>query len=335
MKRSILAIFLVISLVMSLVVLGCAEPEEPKEYPWKSIDLILAYKPGGGADFVGHVMAGIAPDYFGQTWYVRSHAGGKGGVATKYILDQPADGYTLSYMGVSGNLWNTMEIPYTPADLRPIHTILYMCGAITVNADFPHLYPWENMVGYVLDNPGEVTLGMTSTLMSKWLEFERAAGIDGKVTLVPYETAPDVMTDLLGKHIHMGLTSAQAAASSAEAGKLVPIMVVSEEADIMKAYEGVAIPRDFGYDIIPEAVPLMVHADTPLEIIQKLSAILTEMFADESLRAACGRGGYFMANLDYIATEKWYWADAQALYEIFGHQYDRKFDPAWMERWER
>ncbi len=64
-------------------------------FPEKPITIIVYVKPGGGVDVDSRKLAAIGERITGAKFVVRNKTGAGGLVAMKYILEQPADGYTL------------------------------------------------------------------------------------------------------------------------------------------------------------------------------------------------------------------------------------------------
>ena len=64
-------------------------------FPEKPITIIVYVKPGGGVDVDSRKLAEIGERITGAKFVVKNKTGAGGIVAMKYILEQPADGYTL------------------------------------------------------------------------------------------------------------------------------------------------------------------------------------------------------------------------------------------------
>ena len=65
------------------------------DFPEKPITIIVYVKPGGGVDVDSRKLAAIGERITGAKFVVKNKTGAGGIVAMKYILEQPADGYTL------------------------------------------------------------------------------------------------------------------------------------------------------------------------------------------------------------------------------------------------
>jgi len=65
------------------------------QYPDRPITIINSNKPGGVIDVMSRKLAAIANKYEEVTIVVENVPGGSGAAAMNYVLNQPADGYTL------------------------------------------------------------------------------------------------------------------------------------------------------------------------------------------------------------------------------------------------
>jgi len=74
---------------------GLAQQRSAKDYPSKPIRLVLPYAPGGGIDFVGHVLGQKIALSIGQNMFVDNRGGASGTIGTDAVAKAPPDGYTI------------------------------------------------------------------------------------------------------------------------------------------------------------------------------------------------------------------------------------------------
>ena len=65
------------------------------KWPDKPVKIIIMYAPGGGTDVVMRLLAKEMAAAKGWDIEPLNKPGAVGGIATNYVLQQPADGYTL------------------------------------------------------------------------------------------------------------------------------------------------------------------------------------------------------------------------------------------------
>jgi len=66
-----------------------------QSYPDRPVHLLVAFPPGGGANFVARVLAQLLSDRLGQSVVVENRPGSNGNVAGELVARAAADGYTV------------------------------------------------------------------------------------------------------------------------------------------------------------------------------------------------------------------------------------------------
>ncbi|MBV8111220.1 MAG: hypothetical protein JO012_15795 [Hyphomicrobiales bacterium] len=80
-------------LLLALVVAGAARAEEP--YPTRPLRLVVGFGAGGPTDIPARVVADKLGEALGQRVIVENKPAAAGMIATRDVLSQPRDGYTL------------------------------------------------------------------------------------------------------------------------------------------------------------------------------------------------------------------------------------------------
>ena len=109
-----------------------------QSYPNKPLRMVIPFAAGGSPDIIGRMVAEELSTILGQSVVVENRAGAGGNIAVQYVIDQPADGYTL-LLGTSGNmasnkvLYRNLKFD-TEVDLIPISVAYTTCNALIVPA---------------------------------------------------------------------------------------------------------------------------------------------------------------------------------------------------------
>ena len=109
---------LLVGFAMLLAGIGGAWGDEA--YPNRPIEWVVPFGAGGGSDRWARIMSSAAIDAFGQPWNVRNVGGDQGRKGWRYILEQPADGYTVlqGSMTPSISALRDRKSGFTPYDIR-------------------------------------------------------------------------------------------------------------------------------------------------------------------------------------------------------------------------
>jgi tripartite-type tricarboxylate transporter receptor subunit TctC len=240
------------------------------EYPQKQINLVVPYGPGSAIDLVARSLAIGAEKSLGQTIVVENKVGAGGAIGAQYVMNRPADGYTIGLVSVNPFVISTLtkSLPGNPqTDFSYIIRTTGYLMALAVRSDSP----WKNINDYVQfakANPGKLTYsssGLVSTGNLNMEEFASLAGI--KVTHIPMKSGSESNTALLGGHVD---SLADAAWAPFEKdGKFRPLMLFANERS--PKYPQVPVPRDVvSANVQPGYLLIVGPKDMPRPIVKRL-----------------------------------------------------------------
>jgi tripartite-type tricarboxylate transporter receptor subunit TctC len=170
-------------------------------WPDKPITLVIMYAAGGGTDIIMRLLGKEMAAAKGWTVESINKPGAVGGIATNYVLHQPADGYTLlgaanfnKFVRVMGHTtskqwedWTTMQAAAAPASW-------------SVRAE-SSLKSVDDVVKFAKANPGKLTIS-TSGTGGIWHEvaMQIADKLGIEVQFVPYKGGkPAALAGLQGE----------------------------------------------------------------------------------------------------------------------------------------
>ena len=240
------------------------------EYPQKQINLVVPYGPGSAIDLVARSLAIGAEKNLGQTIMVENKVGAGGAIGTQYVMNKPADGYTIELVSVNPFVISSLTKSLSGNPQTDFSYIIRTTGylmALAVRSDSP----WKNIndfVQYAKANPGKVTYsssGLVSTGNLNMEEFASLARI--KVTHIPMKSGSESNTALLGGHVD---SLADAAWAPFEKdGKFRALMLFANERS--PKYPQVPVPRDVvSANVQPGYLLIIGPKDMPKPIIKRL-----------------------------------------------------------------
>ena len=203
-----------------IVILGATLAQaQPTRYPSRTIEIVVAYGPGGSTDLVARALAQKFQERLGQSVVVLNKPGGSGTIGATIAARANPDGYTL-YEGYTSE---TVVVPhlsksakYSIDDFEPI-AVTGLVPLVLVVSKNVRANNLQELIAEIRAAPGKFTYGggiaSPPHIIGAW--FNRLNKLD--VTHVPYRGGGQGVADVVGAHIDMfygGLAAAKAAIDS-------------------------------------------------------------------------------------------------------------------------
>ncbi len=245
-------------------------------YPLKPVRIIVPLGAGGGTDIVARVIAEKLGMRLGQLVVVENRPGAEGVIGVDAAAKSAPDGYTL-LMGSSTtvaaivNLYK--KLPFDPVkDLVPVAKALgNSVNILLVNPAFP-VQDMKELIALAKSKPGQLNYGAGTSSAKICIEkLKTLAGIN--MTLVPYKSSGQALTDLMGGQVQLVCEPTVTALQNVKAGKLRALGFtsatrVSWDPDIPTVAESAGLP---GYEH-SSWIAFFAPAGTPRDIVNRLSA---------------------------------------------------------------
>lgn len=202
------------------------------EFPEKDINGIIQWGAGGSTDLVARSVTPHATEVLGGNVILQNMTGGVGVIALKYVLQQPADGYTLLIGAENPQLYKVLGLGTEDyGDYIPINVLARGVPIIVASPDAPY-NTFSELVEYVQANPGKVKVGSTGpgglpSVVTTMLSSE----VELPMTAVPYDGDGPALTALLSGAIDVMPAVLGAALENIEAGRMKPIALIDVKAN--------------------------------------------------------------------------------------------------------
>lgn len=181
--------------------LFAVSPAHAADYPARSMELVVAYQPGGGSDNTARAIAeAVRPPLLAQPTVVINKPGASGSIGWSYVANAQPDGYRLVLMTPEMLVVPLMGIGKTTVnDFQPIARFTDDPSSVTVRADAP----WktvEEFLDYAKKNPERVAVSNAGIGTVPHMAAAALAEQTGvKFVHVPYQgSAPAIMGLLAG-----------------------------------------------------------------------------------------------------------------------------------------
>jgi tripartite-type tricarboxylate transporter receptor subunit TctC len=203
-------------------------------YPNKPVRLLVPYGAGGVGDQTMRLLANKLTQQVKQQIVIENRPSAGGIISMSEVLRAPADGYTLGEMGngqaISMSLFSNLRYDLL-RDFSPISVAASFAMLLAVPDQSPYKSLGE-LVEAGRQNPGKLNLGAIIPGSTQNLSahlFRQVIGVD--FTIVPYRTAPDLVTALLRSDVDLGFDYYAAFQSVIGPDKLRIIATAGENRD--------------------------------------------------------------------------------------------------------
>lgn len=269
-SKSIIALLLVA--LMCFAAVGCSSPASkepantsnetaapasglrpegvPKDFPNKEIQWIYAFGPGSPMDAYFRILADKIQKMEGwkHGFVVTYKEGASGRIGWNAFAQAKPDGYTLGF-APSAMLISSVseEVSYGADKMSYIINTMSDPGAIGVVAGSPYK-SLQDLVDAAKNNPGKVTIGVTSTIGQEGLTvklIEKAAGV--KFNMVAFDSEGAIFAAVIGKHVDAFCLNVTDATTFLEEGQVVVLATGDSERSAF--LPDVPTYKEAGYDV--------------------------------------------------------------------------------------
>ncbi len=280
---------LVLAITALVVPLHAAAQER---YPNRPIRLVVGFAAGGPTDVPARYIADRLGDALGQRVVVENKTGAGGMLATRDVLAQPRDGYTLllctHFESINSAMYRDPQ--YTLSDLAPISLVSKYFYALTISNVVPAV-TWPEFVAYAKANPGKLsyaTIGSGSAQDIFARQLERLTGI--AMSPVPYRGGAVVLQDLLPGRVQFYVAPTANVVPLADRNEL-KILAISSPSRVKGASQFPTL-REMGIDFVRFGwLGICAGNGTPASIIDLLNQKIRAIIATQEYRDLIERTG--------------------------------------------
>lgn len=189
-----------LAILAGLSLAGNACAQDTDAWPSKPIRLVVPALPGASADTFARALAERLAPALKQPVLVDNRPGASGMIATKAVMQSPADGYTLLYGTASSTvmlaaLKPELGVDFTK-DLAPVAATFFGGVLLAVHPDVP-AKNLKELVALVKSRPDQYSyatwgVGTNGHLTMEWLKAKTGMQIQH----VPYKGIPPILTEM-------------------------------------------------------------------------------------------------------------------------------------------
>nr|MBF0683796.1 tripartite tricarboxylate transporter substrate binding protein [Pseudomonas sp.] len=249
---------------------------QANDYPSQPIRMLLPFSAGGGGDTLGRILADRFSAELKQPVIVENKPGAGGTIGISTVARAAPDGYTITIGGMTTHILSPSvykDLSYDPVkDFTSIGAIGNSAIIAIASNDLPasNLAELKSLAEAKKEPIQYASWGMGSTGHFCGEVLVQKGGI--KLQHVPYKGTTQVVTDVIGGHIAVGLVDMATATPFVRDGRVKGLAVCTRRSpsvpDIASYQEqGIDFDRELNW-------AMYVPAGTPAPVVNKLSSLL-------------------------------------------------------------
>jgi putative tricarboxylic transport membrane protein len=279
--RHTLALFFGLITISSGISVTAGEVKKPSGYPARNIEFVIPFGTGGSLNALCRALTPLMEKRMGIGIGPVNRTGGNSVVGLTYVVNQPADGYTIT--GVTNDILATIAAGGTKLKVDDFTWLVRALPDIEmffIRTDEKRFKTFDEYVAYAKAHPGELTMavggqgGMEQVVATL---VNNGAGV--KIKYVPYDVASERFAAFLGGHTDMLLEEPTDMQSYMDEGKVKPIIQMVDKRP--PQFSNVPTTVEKGIDVTMGLWRgVAVKAGTPKEIVDYLYSVIRESMQD-------------------------------------------------------
>lgn len=265
------------------------------DYPARPVRLIVPFPPGGGADFMGRLVALSLSEKRGYTVVVDNRGGAGGAIGADLAAKATPDGYTLV---LANNTTHVMvavlnrKPPYNPLrDFTPVSMITYAPQLLVASTTIPSRTVPE-LIALAKSKPGELNYASGGNASQTHLAAELLlinAGL--KVSHIPYKGTGPGFTALMSGEAHFMFVSMPAAMPHVQSGRIRALAITgAKRSGLLPNMPTLAESSVRGFEINPW-FGVLGPAGLPVPILRKLHGdVVSAILNDDTKQRLASQG---------------------------------------------
>jgi tripartite-type tricarboxylate transporter receptor subunit TctC len=275
-----------------LLALAVSAAPAQESYPTRPIRLVIGFGAGGPTDIPGRFIADKLGEALGQRVVVENKPAAAGMIATRDVLAQPRDGYTLllctHFEAINTAVYKNAG--FRLADLAPISLIAkYYYGlalANTIPAD-----DFASFVEYAKAHPGALSYATIGTASAQEILARQLGKLTGiSMNRIPFRGGAQVVQELVAGRVDFYVSPTLAIVPQYEAKQLKILAVTSPER--LTGLRDIPTLREKGIDFVRFGwLGICAGAGTPQPIIDLIQRDVAAIVASEGYRTMIEKAG--------------------------------------------
>lgn len=259
-------------------------------WPAKPIKVVIPYAAGGVTDSVGRKLIDQMAQALGQPMVVENKGGAGGTVGMAEVLKAQPDGYTLALTAISPLTLSPhlMKLPYDPRkDVVAIAPMMYSPVYVLATPAYAGK-TWEELIADAKAKPGTIRfatsgIGSVGHIMLEQIQHQTGA----QFIHVPYKGVGQTVNDAVGGHFEIMTANPFGTINGLiTQGKLRVLATTGPQRAPNQPHIATLGEKGVPQANITSLFGFLAPARTPVEIVNRLNALVQEQLATPAIQEA-------------------------------------------------
>jgi tripartite-type tricarboxylate transporter receptor subunit TctC len=258
-------------------------------FPSKPVKFVVGFGAGGPTDVIARFIAQDMTETLGQPVLVENKPGANAIIATEYVAQAPADGYTLLFSSLSLLVNHALvgsKVTYDPfKDFAPVCNAANLPMVIVTGAETP-IHSVAELIAAAKARPGELSYGTSGHAGSSHLAGAMLENVTGtRMINVPFKGNGPALAEVMAGRVTFMFYPSEGIAQQV-AAKRLKVLAVGTPAPLAEfpgsptfAQSGLA-----GLEATAPWVGVLAPAGTPPAIVNRLSEEMRKSLAKPETR---------------------------------------------------
>ena len=281
-----------------LALLGAlpVQAQSSANWPNRPLRMIVAFPPGGSADFTARTMANGLQQQLGQPVVIENRPGANGVPGTEAVARAAPDGYTIlmtdrGALGINPAIY--AKLPYDPLrDFAHIGIATYGAYLLVANRDFP-VQNFADFLRMAREKPGEINYASIGIGSITQLSFESlAARFNIRLNHVPYKGSAPASAATVAGETQVTMSTFNAVLGHIKDGRLRALALgAAKRSPLFPDVPSIVELGAAADTIAPGFFSLSAPAGTPPAIVNRLSEEAAYVLKSQDVSERLARAG--------------------------------------------
>src|SRR5262245_12726169 len=257
-------------------------------YPTRAVQIVVPYSTGTTADILARLLGPKLADRWKVSVITDNRPGATGAIGMAFVAKAPPDGHTLMFVVASYTMIPALyeKLPFDPVrSFAPVALINTSRLALVVHPQLP-VKSVRDFIQLAKRRPGELFYSSPGNGSAQHLVmelFKLETGTD--IVHVPHKGLAGAITDLIGGHVQVIITTLQTIQPYATGGRLRMLAVTGAERS--PAFPDVPTFKEQGLPRLQIETwqGALVPAATPSPVIARLNADINTLLQQPEIRS--------------------------------------------------